>query len=43
VFTPVKDGGHTFRSAKFEDPMLYANLMALYFIEHGRSKFKLRE
>jgi len=28
-----KDGGHTIRSAVFENPMLYANLKALSFIQ----------
>ena len=28
-----KDGGHTIRYAVVENPMLYANVMALFFIE----------
>jgi len=28
-----KDGGHTIRSAVTENPLLYANLVALCFIE----------
>ena len=31
--SPDKDGGHTVRSALFENPILHANFVALYYIE----------